>query len=137
MRGWRYRIQTDGYVKLGTQARWSFRLTSYDDYSNPEACIRAEMQRLAKGPGPEHGRSRSPSRSHSRSSSRSPDLLGLEHDLLGECSAFVARDAACEPDARRKRVPTQPYSPSKGWGEYERGRSGTRNVRTRDVTCEL
>ena len=152
--GWKYRIQDDGQVKMGTHAqgafkRWGFRLTSYDDYSDAEACIRAELGKVGKGRGPERSRSRSRSRSPSPSPSCSPrspkclgeeSMLGLGQDLLAECDAFVAQAAvtaeppAIRTPAKRTRMLSQPYSPSKDWSGYERSRSGERHDRTREVS---
>eukprot|EP00966_Prymnesium_polylepis_P271289 6268136-Prymnesium_polylepis.1 len=93
----------------------------------------------------DRSRSSSRGRSRSRSCTRSDDgtddgadSLGLTHDLLSECSAFVSEATAAEEGRypRRRRASVEPYSPSKGWSEFELERTGSRHERTREVSYE-
>ena len=81
------------------------------------------------------GRGCSPCRTTCRSRYRSPvDCLGLEHDLLSECSTFVNELPNDLRYPRRSRSMPQQFSPSKGWSAFELERTGQRHARTRDVS---
>ena len=83
-------------------------------------------------------RSRSRSRGRGDDTGDDADSLGLTHDLLSECNAFVSEEAALDEARypRRRRAPVQPLSPSKGWSDFELQRTGSRHERTREVSYE-
>jgi hypothetical protein len=102
-----------------------------------EAELQTLLQRGRVGGGAEsRERSRSRSRSRSRDRDNEADRLGLTHDVLSECDAFIMEaTAADEPRyARRRRAPVQPLSPSKYWSEFELRRTGHRHERTLEVS---
>ena len=137
--GWRCVVNArDGKVSIGTAGtgefkRWYYRLPIDCQMTRSAQCaaVRNEITRKGRGRGPlsaedDYGdrRDRSRSRSHSRSCSRSrsrsrsrspdqcTDFLGLEHDMLAECNAFVSEAPDDVRFSRRSRAQTQQFSPS-------------------------
>ena len=147
VRGWPYTVFGDGKVQVGTAAkgqpfeRWSFRLTSYEDNEDRDACVMLEIQRRELPDGPLAAATRAASEAvlepatSTSSACEAPlepatqydssHLLGFEvHDMEAACEAFVTEAAApVEPRvSRRRRTQPEQLSPSKGWSDYEQSR---------------
>ena len=105
-------------------------LPAEDDYDYEDRGAHAH----AAAPTPTHAAAPAMGDEDSQSRGEVEDCLGLEHDVLAECIAFEADTPDDVRYPRRRRVPVQQFSPSKGWSEYERERTGSRHDRTREVS---
>ena len=116
--GWPFKVYDDGKVQLGTAAkgqpyaRWSFKLSSYEEdaaveYSEHVAdCIKQEIVRLKKGSGPRHSshvEAAGDANGSAQSDREAGALFGSTEVILDDVAAFV-RDS-------RKRTAAQHFQP--------------------------